>query len=97
MTNTLDLLHSKKLELLKLAEKYGVKNVRVFGSVVYGEDTTESDIDLLVDMEEERDLFDLIGFKLDAEDLLGRTVDVVMEETIYHMLRDRILSEARPL
>lgn len=91
------LLQAHKPELLRLAERYGVRNIRVFGSVARGDDRPDSDIDLLVGMEEKRDLFDFIGFKLDVSDLLGKSVDLVSENGIHYLLRDSILSEARPL
>lgn len=62
---------------LELARKHKVHHVRVFGSAVRGEDTPNSDIDLLVDLEPGASLFDLTGFHLDLEDLLGVKVDVI--------------------
>lgn len=91
------LLQEKRADILALAERYGVTDVRLFGSVVRGDDRPDSDVDLVVNMKRGRDYFDLIDFKLDAEDTLGRKLDVVLEKTLYHLLRDRILNEARPL
>jgi len=90
-------LKEKREELFKIAEKYGVENIRVFGSVVRGEETPKSDIDFLIRMKKGKDLFDLGGFQYDATELLGRRVDVVLEGGIYHMLKERILNEAKPL
>jgi predicted nucleotidyltransferase len=56
-----------------------------------------SDLNLLVDLKPERDLLDLVEFKLDLEDLLGCEVDVVTEGGLSPYLRDRILKEVRPL
>jgi predicted nucleotidyltransferase len=91
------LLQEKRQEVLQIAERYGVRNIRVFGSTVRGEDRPDSDIDLLVRMEDARDLFDFIGFKLDIADLLGKKIDLISENGIHHLLRERILHEARPL
>ena len=91
-------LQSRRSEILAIAKKHGIKTVRVFGSVARGEETPESDIDLLIDLERPvKDGLGFIGFKLDMEDMLGRKVDIVFETGIYHRLRDIILNEARPL
>jgi predicted nucleotidyltransferase len=51
----------------------------------------------LVELQPGRDLLDLVGFKLDLEDVLGCPVDVVTEGSLSPYLRKRILAEARPL
>jgi predicted nucleotidyltransferase len=92
-----EILGNKRGEILRLAREHGAGNVRVFGSAARGEAGPQSDIDFLVDMEEGRSLLDLIGFWQDLEDLLNRKVDVLSEGGIHPYLRDRIISEARPL
>ena len=57
------ILYSNRFAITSLAERYGVRNIRVFGSVVRGEAGAESDIDLLVDMESGCSLFDLGRFQ----------------------------------
>jgi hypothetical protein len=94
---TLDLLHVKRDEILSITARHGGKNVRVFGSVVRGEDKPNSDVDMLVDLEEGRTLFDLIGLQQDIENLLERAVDLLTEKGINPRLRERILKEAKPL
>ena len=95
--NTLNALQSKRAEILALAAKYGASNVRLFGSVVRGEDQENSDVDFLVDMQETRSLFDLIGLQQDIEKTIGRRVDVLTTNGINRYLKDRILDEAAPL
>lgn len=95
--NTLHTLQSKKAELLALAAKHGASNVRLFGSVARGKDQPDSDVDLLVDMQENRSLFDLIGLQQDIEKMLGKKVDVLTPDGINRYLKDKILSEAAPL
>jgi hypothetical protein len=95
--STLKILQSKRAEILTLAAKHGASNVRLFGSILRGEDHENSDVDLLVDMQDTRSLFDLIGLQQDLEKILGRKVDVLTENGINRHLRDRILSEAAPL
>jgi hypothetical protein len=85
------------MEILAAATRHGAHNVRVFGSVARGNDTSDSDIDLLVEFDPERSLYDLVGLQLDIESLLGRRADVVTEGSLSTYLRDRILAEARPL
>jgi predicted nucleotidyltransferase len=91
------LLKKKRNAVMALAAKHGAKNLRIFGSVARGESSPESDIDLLVKMENDRSLLDLSALRLDLVDLLGVKVDVVSEDGLYWLLRRRILKEARPL
>lgn len=91
------LLRRHRADILRLAAKYGARNVRVFGSVARGEAKENSDLDLLVDMEPNRSLLDLCGFQHDVQELLGCKVDVVTENGVYWLLKRRILREARAL
>jgi uncharacterized protein len=92
-----DLLREKREEILRIAEKHGARNVRVFGSVVHGEATEGSDIDLLVDTSEETSPWFPAGLVEELEGILGKRVDVVTSNGLYWLLRRRILKEARPL
>jgi len=85
-----ELVQTKREDILRTANKHGAFNVRVFGSVARGEADSESDIDLLVDMEPGRSLLDLSGLLIDLEEMLGCNVDVVTERG----LRDRIVFES---
>ncbi len=77
--------------------EHGVVRASVFGSMARGEATEESDIDLLVELEEGSSLMDLAGLKVDLEDILGRTVDVVTYDSIHPSLREQILKEQRAI
>ena len=90
------LRHERRAEILRLAETHGARNVRVFGSVVRGENREDSDLDLLVDFDKGRSLFDLARLKGDLEDLLGVNVDVVTLGGL-HYIRDHVLAEALAL
>ncbi len=90
----LELLRQRRNEILNLASQHGVCNVRVFGSAARGEADGDSDIDFLVELEPDRTLFDLGALLMDLQDLLGRKVDVVTDDSIYWLLRRRILKEA---
>ncbi len=89
-----ELLQTKREDILRTANRYGAFNVRVFGSVARGEADSESDIDLLVDMEPGRSLLDLSGLLIDLEDMLGCNVDVVTERGLRDRIRERVLKEA---
>ena len=91
------LLKSRREEILSIAARHGARNVRVFGSVARGEAGENSDIDLLVELDQGRSLLDLTGLVVDLKELLERKVDVVTEQGLYWLLRRRILKEARPL
>jgi predicted nucleotidyltransferase len=84
-------------EIVRAAARHGARNVRIFGSVGRGEAGGESDIDLLVELEPGRSLFDHIALWQEIEALLGCRVDVISERGLSPHLRDRILAEARPL
>ncbi len=92
-----ELLKEKRNEILRIAANHGARNIRIFGSAARGEAGPGSDLDFLVDLEPERSLLDHVALIQDLEDLLGRKVDVVTENSIYWLLRRRILKEARPL
>jgi predicted nucleotidyltransferase len=84
-------------ELLRVTQKYGVRNVRIFGSFARGEQRTTSDVDLLVDLPDGMTLFDLSGLKIDSEEAVKKRVDLVPDRSIKPALRDSILADARLL
>lgn len=77
--------------------KHGVRSIRVFGSFARGEETVDSDIDLLVELEPKRSLLDMISMKHEIEDLTGRKVDVVTAKGISPYLVEQVTKEAVPL
>ena len=92
-----DILREKRQEILEIAAKHGAYNVRLFGSVARGEADEQSDVDILVELEPEKSLFDLGGLLMDLERLLGCRVDVVTVRGLKKRIRQRVLSEAVPL
>lgn len=88
------LIETHRAEILSLAERYGLRDVRVFGSMARGDVEEHSDIDLLVTAPEGTSGLALGGLLMDVSELVGRTVDVVTERAIHPALRDRILREA---
>ncbi len=89
-----DDLTARRDEILRLAARYGVTDVRVFGSVARGDQREDSDVDFLVRMEEGRSLLDLGGLLMDLQDLLGCRVDTVTEGSLHPLIRQSILEEA---
>ncbi|MBM4272186.1 MAG: nucleotidyltransferase family protein [Deltaproteobacteria bacterium] len=89
-----EILREKREEILRIATKHGARNLRIFGSYARGEEHPDSDIDMLVDMEQDRSLLDIIAIKHDLEDLIQRKVDVVTVNSISPYLKESILQSA---
>ncbi len=70
-------LRCRRCEIEEVAAKHGVTNLRVFGSVARGEDTRDSDVDLLVDLPDGFSLFSVARLQRDLEELIGARVEVV--------------------
>ncbi len=89
-------LRRQRKGILKVCERYGASNPRIFGSIARGDSRPDSDVDLLVDLEAGRTLFDLAGLHDDLVDLLGREVDILTPGALRGRLA-HIAAEARPL
>lgn len=86
-----------RASIRSLAGRFGVANPRVFGSVLHGDDTDGSDLDLLVDPLPETTLFDLGGLQGALEDLLGVPVDLRTPGGLPPKFRAAVVAEARPV
>jgi hypothetical protein len=95
--NSLETLRARRDDILRIATRHGAQIVRVFGSVARGEATEHSDVDFLVSTSERTSPWFPAGLVLDLEDLLGCRVQVVTEDGLYWLLRERILNEAKDL
>ena len=93
----MDLLRAKREQILKLARRHGVTGVRVFGSMARGDVRPQSDVDLLIEVGAEPSPWFPGGLVAELEELLGRRVQVVTEEGLDELVRDRVLKEAVPL
>ena len=91
------LIENHRVEIRALAERHGLRNVRVFGSMARGAATEASDVDLLVSLPPDRTGLALGGLLMDVQDLLQRRVEVVTEHGLHPALRERVLREALPL
>lgn len=79
--------------IMNTLEQNDVSRASFFGSLVRGELTDDSDIDILVDFKGKKSLLDLVGLKQELEDVLRRKVDVLTYKSLHPLLKDRILSE----
>jgi uncharacterized protein len=89
-----DIVKEKREEILTIARRHGAFNVRVFGSVARGDADEKSDIDLLVDLDADRSLFDLGALVVELNESMGRHVDVVTERGLRERVRERVVGEA---
>ena len=88
------LIESHRHQLIELARKRGIGNLRVFGSMARGDADADadSDVDLLVTLPPGASALALGGLLMDAQELLGRRVDVVTEPALHPALRERVLA-----
>lgn len=87
-------LRRHRRAVVDLTERAGAHNPRVFGSVARAEDTDTSDIDLLVDIDDDVSLVTLARLTRELTELLGTNVDVVPAATLKQGVRERVLAEA---
>lgn len=88
-------LAANREKVLEILGRYPVKNPRVFGSVARGEDTEDSDLDLLVDSQPSLDLFDLAALELELARVLNCRVDIGTK--LRPQVREQADRELRPL
>lgn len=81
----------------RVIEAHHARNARIFGSVVKGRDTEDSDLDILVDPTPETTLFDLGAIRHELETLLGIRVDVLTPKALPEEIRAQVLAQAHPL
>lgn len=93
-TNSLSELQNLRNELLPIFQKYGATNVRVFGSFARKEIQEDSDIDFLVNLDDNRSAFDLVHLIDELENLLKRKIDIGDEEAIHPYIKQQVLEEA---
>lgn len=93
----LPFLQQRATLVRRLAAASSISAVSVFGSVARQTDTLESDLDLLVTLEDSASTFDLAQFETDMEALAGRSIDLISSRTLDATRDRRILAEAIPL
>ncbi|HSI74821.1 MAG TPA: nucleotidyltransferase family protein [Lunatimonas sp.] len=82
-----------KEKIVPVLIRHRIKRAGIFGSVATGDATGQSDIDILVELEDKISLLEFVGIKYELEDLLGKKVDLVEYKAIKPRLRSGILSE----
>lgn len=77
--------------------RHGVVRAGIFGSTARGEGRDDSDLDVLVEFEGGRTLFDLVDLRDELTRLLGRDADVVTYQSLHPVLREQVLREQVPI
>ena len=79
------------------ARRHRIRTVRVFGSMARDDAGADSDVDLLVELDQGAGLLDQVEFKDELEKRWSRKVDVVTPTTLHWYIRDQVIKEAQPL
>lgn len=95
MINTI--ITNNREQILSLANKHGIKSLKIFGSMLRGDANEASDADFLVEMEDGYDLFDLGSCLMELQDLLHCKVDLVTKDALHPRIRENVLKEAHPI
>lgn len=90
-------LHAHRAAIRSIVSTHRASNARVFGSVVHGDDTEQSDLDILIDPTAETTLMDVAGIQVALERLLGVSVDVLTPRALPAKFRGIVLAEAVPV
>ena len=90
-------LASNRAAIRRVVESHHARNARVFGSVLHGEDTDNSDLDILIDPTPDTTLFDIGAIRHELSKLLEVSVDVLTPNALPDSFRAKILAEARPV
>lgn len=78
----------------RIVERHHAKNPRVFGSVLHGEDTESSDLDILIDTTDETSLFDIGAISVELMELLNVNADVLTSNALPDRWKTKVLDEA---
>ena len=89
-----ELLDRYRAEVRQIAFRHGMRSVSVFGSVLTGTDTENSDLDLLVEPTSTTSTFDIGGVQFEVSELLGIQVDVLTPDALPSAFRSRVMAEA---
>jgi predicted nucleotidyltransferase len=90
-------LQSHRETIRLVVERHNACNVRVFGSVVHGDDHDGSDLDILIDPTPNTTLMDVAAIQVDLENILGVSVDVLTPNALPTKFRQLVLDEAIPV
>lgn len=90
-------LQLNRSEIRRVVESHRARNARVFGSVLHGQDTSDSDLDILIDPTSETTLFDIGAIRQELCQLLGVPVDVLTPNALPDKFRALVIAEARTI
>ena len=90
-------LRANRAEINRIVQMNNAVNARVFGSVLHGDDTEQSDLDVLIDPTPETSLFDIGAIRYKLRQLLGVKVDVLTPDALPESFRALVLAEAVPI
>ncbi len=82
-------------KLAAICQRNDIRFLGLFGSLLHGDATPESDIDLLTRFSQQKSLVDLFRIEREIAEALGRDVDLVTEASLSPHLRDRILDDVQ--
>lgn len=86
-----------RTQIREIALRHRVSGVRVFGSALHGDDTAESDLDLLVEPTTQTTMMDIGAIRFELKNLLGLEVDVLTPNSLPAKFREQVLHEAMPV
>lgn len=90
-------LESNRIAIRAVVERHRARNARVFGSVLHGNDSEGSDLDILIDPTPETTMFDIGAIRHELLILLGVSVDVLTPNALPDRFRDQVISEAQKI
>ncbi len=90
-------LASNRAAIRRVVESHHAQNARVFGSVLRGQDTDSSDLDILIDPTPDTTLMDVAAIQVELQHLLGVSVDVLTPRALPEKFRTLVLAEAVPV
>lgn len=90
-------LNSNREAIRQVVKSHRARNARVFGSVIHGDDTETSDLDILIDPTQDTTLMDIGAIRYELHKLLGVSVDVLTPKALPESFRAYVLLEAIPV
>jgi len=91
------LVFAHRDEIISIAKRHGVHNIRIFGSYARGEERPGSDLDLLVDIDPDKSLLEQVALIQDLEAVLRIQIDIVEPQCLHWFIKEKVLAEAVPL
>ncbi len=84
-------------KMISLLKRRGVKKAALFGSVARGEQTSQSDIDLVVEFSKTPTLFEMARLQRELEVIVKKPIDLVTYRSLHPLIRENVLNDQRVL